>query len=332
VRDLVEPFESATGTERKLRGAQVGSAAHAVPATVVPNAPIAERLGVDERWIETRTGIRQRHVLRDGERLTDLATEAGGLALARSDLAPEDVELLLVATTTQDEVTPNMAPLVAGALGAVNAAPIDVGAACTAFMAALHVATAQIESGRVGNALVIGADCIARYLNPDDKRTAALFGDGAGAVVMGAHDEGRIGPIALRGEAADDMIRIRRGEYLTMRGHETFVQAVARLSEITLEVLARAETGLDEVDLFVYHQANTRIITAVGERLGLRADRVIDCIANYGNTSAASIPIALSEAEADGRLKPGMRVLLGAFGAGFTWAGALLEWGYDDAA
>jgi 3-oxoacyl-[acyl-carrier-protein] synthase-3 len=332
VRDLVEPFESATGAERMLRGAQVGSAAYVVPATVVPNAPIAERLDVDERWIETRTGIRQRHVLRDDERLTDLAAEAGALALARSGLAPEDLDLLLVATTTQDEVTPNTAPLVATQIGAHNASPIDIGAACTAFLAALKVATAQVESGRARTALVIGADCIARYLNPDDKRTAALFGDGAGAVVMSASDEGRMGPIALRGDSAPDMIRIRRGEYLTMRGHETFVQAVARLSEVTLEVLAAAGLGLDDVDLFVYHQANSRIISAVGERLDLRRERVVDCIANYGNTSAASIPIALSDAEADGRLTPGMRVLLGAFGAGFTWGAALLEWGRDDAA
>jgi 3-oxoacyl-[acyl-carrier-protein] synthase III len=332
VRDLIATAESAAHAERTPRGAQVGSAAHVVPATVVPNAPIAKRLGVDERWIETRTGIRQRHVLRGDERLTDLATEAGALALARSGVAAEDLDLLLVATTTQDEVTPNTAPLVAGALGAHKAAPIDVGAACTAFLAAVNLATAQIESGRARSALVIGADALARYLNPDDKRTASLFGDAAGAVVMGASDESHIGPVILRGEAAPDMIRIRRGEYLTMRGHETFVQAVTRLSEITLEVLEAAELELDAVDLFVYHQANSRIITAVGERLGLRPERVVDCIAKYGNTSAASIPIALSEAEADGRLKPGMRVLLGAFGAGFVWGGALVEWGHDDAA
>jgi 3-oxoacyl-[acyl-carrier-protein] synthase-3 len=332
VRDLLEPFESAADPQRILRGAQVGAAASALPGTVVPNAPIAQRLGVDERWIETRTGIRQRHVLRDDERLSDLATEAGALALARAGMAGEDVDLLLVATTTQDEVTPNTAPLVAGALGAHRAAAIDVGAACTAFLSALHLATAQIESGRACNALVIGADCIARYLHPEDKRTAALFGDGAGAVMMNASDDAHVGPIALRGEAAPAMIRIKRGETLEMQGHETFVCAVTRLSEITLEVLARAETSVEDVDLFVYHQANRRIIKAVGERLALPDERVVDCIANYGNTSAASIPIALAEAEADGRLKPGMTVLLGAFGAGFTWGGALLEWGYDDAA
>ena len=317
--------------ERELRGAAIGHAAMAVPATTIPNAPIAERLGVDEHWIESRTGIRQRRALLDGERLTDLAAEAGARAIASSGIPADEFDLLIVATTTQDEVTPNTAPLVAGILGMTNAAPIDVGAACTAFVSALRVTTAQIESGRATKALVVGADCIHRYLDPDDRRTAALFGDGAGAVVMTAASEGRMGPIILGSESAIDMIRIKRGGTLEMQGHETFVNAVARISEVTLEVLARTGLTREDIDLFVYHQANTRIINAVGEKLGLPAERVVDCIANYGNTSAASVPIALAEAEAEGRLKTGMRVLIGAFGAGFTWGGAILEWGLDDA-
>jgi 3-oxoacyl-[acyl-carrier-protein] synthase-3 len=148
---------------------------------------------------------------------------------------------------------------------------------------------------------------------------------------MTAASDGRIGPIVLRSEAAPEMIQIRRGAYLVMQGHETFVNAVARLSEVTLEVLAQANAAVEEIDLFVYHQANARIIAAVGERLGLPAERVIDCIAEYGNTSAASIPIALVEAERDGRLVPGMRVIVAAFGAGFTWGAALVEWGNDAA-
>jgi 3-oxoacyl-[acyl-carrier-protein] synthase III len=329
VREAVAPVVEAAGVE--VRGAAIGSAALAVPATVVQNAPIAERLGVDERWIETRTGIRERRVLAAGERLSDLAADAGCLALERAGVTGAELDLLLVATTSQDEVTPNTAPLVAGLLGALNAAAIDIGAACTAFISALEVATAYLESGRVRSALVIGADALSQFLNPDDKRTAALFGDGAGAVVMTAASEGRIGPTLLRSEAALDMIHIRRGSKLVMQGHETFVNAVARMSEATLEVLARAGLAIDDVDLFVYHQANARIIVAVGERLGLREERVVNCIAGYGNTSAASIPIALAEAEADGRLKPGMRVMLGAFGAGFTWGAALMEWGNDAA-
>jgi 3-oxoacyl-[acyl-carrier-protein] synthase-3 len=331
VREVTAPVV-ALSDERELRGAAIGHAAMALPATTISNAPIAERLGVDDQWIESRTGIRQRRALLDDERVSDLAADAGALALASCGIGADEFDLLIVATTTQDEVTPNTAPLVAGLLGMTNAAPIDVGAACTAFVSALQVTTAQLESGRARKALVIGVDAIHRFLNPDDRRTAALFGDGAGAVVMTATSEGRIGPIILGSESAVDMIRIRRGGTLEMRGHETFVNAVARISEVTLDVTARAGLMLDDVDLFVYHQANARIIAAVGEKLDLPQERVVDCIANYGNTSAASIPIALAEAEADGRLLPGMRVLTAAFGAGFTWGGALMEWGLSDAA
>jgi len=316
---------------RELRGAAVGSAALAVPATVIPNAPIAERLGVEEEWIEVRTGIKSRHELAEGERLSDIAAEAGARALADSGLDPAAVDLLLVATTTQDEHTPNTAPLVATQIGAVNAAAIDVGAACTAFISALRVAAAQIESGRADTAVVIGADALRSFLDLDDRRTAALFGDGAGALVMSASDEGRIGPIVLRSEEAREMIICPRGGRLSMQGHETFVNAVKRMSEVTLETLAQAGMELDDVDLFVYHQANRRILHAVGERLGLPSERVVDCIESYGNTSAATIPIALAEMQQAGRLHAGDRVLLGAFGAGFTWGGAILEWGRDAA-
>jgi len=333
MREATAPIgEPQTVDARELRGACIGHAAMVVPATVIPNASIAERLGVDDAWIETRTGIRERRTLAGGERVSDLAADAGALTLARASLTIDDIDLLIVATTTQDEVTPNTAPLVAGRLGATGLAAIDVGAACTAFIAALQVTAAQIESGRATQALVIGVDALHSYLDPDDRRTAALFGDGAGAVIMAAAGEGRMGPIVMRSESALEMIKIPRGGTLSMQGHETFVNAVARISEITLEVLDRTQLTLEDVDLFVYHQANSRIIRAVGEKLGLPAERVIDCIATYGNTSAASVPIALAEAEADGRLKPGMRVLAGAFGAGFTWGAALMEWGMSDGA
>ena len=331
MRDLTATTPERLATPRALRGAAIGSAALAVPANVVPNAPIAERLGVEENWIEVRTGIRERHVLGPDERLSDLAAQAGQLALSDAGLAPDDIDLLLVATTSQDEVTPNAAPLVATVLGATNAAAIDVGAACTAFISALQLATAQIEAGRAETALVIGADGLTRFLNPDDRRTAALFGDGAGAVVMSAADQGRIGPIVLRSESALELIYCYRDAKIVMQGHETFVNAVKRMAEVTLEVLERAELTLDDVDLFVYHQANRRILAAVGDRLGLPSERVMDCIAGYGNTSAASIPIALTEAQRQGRLRGGERVLLGAFGAGFTWGGALVEWGRNGA-
>jgi len=315
------------------RGASVGFAALAVPETIVSNAPIAARLGVEERWIVERTGILERHVARPEERLSDLAAAAGRLTLERAGMDAAELDLLLVATTTQDELTPNAAPLVAAALGATRAGAIDVGAACTAFVAGLGLGAGQIEAGRADSVLLIGADVLTRYVDPDDKRTAALFGDGAGAVLMTAAEEGRTGPVVLHADGTmPDLIRAPYPEpTIRMRGHETFKHAVARIAEVTVEAMSAAGVEADEIDLFVYHQANRRITRAVGERLALPAERVVDCIDRYGNTSAASIPIALAEAEADGRLTPGARILVAGFGAGLTWGGTVLEWGQADA-
>lgn len=317
------------------RGAAVGAAAMAVPHTVISNADVAARLGVSEDWIVSRTGIHERRVLRADERLSDLAADAGAAALARAELRGEDVDLILVATTTQDEMLPNAAPLVAERLGAPQAGAIDVGAACTGFVAGVSLAAGQIESGRASSALVIGADAYFRHIDHEDRRTAGLFGDGAGAVVLAATDApGGVGPAVLRsdGGCAGLIYALRDDGILRMQGHETFKSAVARMAEVTLETLERAGLGLGDVDLFVYHQANGRILSAVGERLGLPAERVVDCIARYANTSAASIPIALADAEADGRLGDGARVLLSAFGAGFTWGACVVEWGLPDGA
>jgi 3-oxoacyl-[acyl-carrier-protein] synthase-3 len=233
-----------------------------------------------------------------------------------------------VASFTQDELLPNAAPLVAAELGAHRAGALDLGAACTGFLSGLALAASHVEAGRAQTVLVIGADLVSRVIDRDDRRTAALFGDGAGAVVVSSGGAAAIGPIVLRADGSGaDCIRASHAErLLRMRGQDTFRAAVARLSESTLEALAAAELELEEIDLFVYHQANTRIISAVGERLGLPAERVIDCIARYGNTSAASIPIALSEAEGGGLLSPGARVLVSAFAAGFVWGAGVIEW------
>ena len=204
---------------------------------------------------------------------------------------------MLVATTTPDEVMPNAAPLVAHELGAVRAGAFDIGAACTGFLSALAVGTGQIEAGRAQCVLVIGADFMSRILDPDDRTTAAVFADGAGAVVLQATGEtSRIGPIVLGadGAGADHIIVPREEGVIRMRGHETFREAVARLSLATVQAVRAAGARLDDIDLFVYHQANGRILSAVGERLGLPADRVVDCISEYGNTSAATLPLALA--------------------------------------
>jgi 3-oxoacyl-[acyl-carrier-protein] synthase-3 len=310
-------------------GAAIASVGASLPHTVVPNSEIAARIGVSDEWIVRRTGIRSRRIAEPGERLTTHAAGAGAAALRSAGISPEQVDLVIVATTTPDEVMPNAAPLVAHELGAVRAGAFDVGAACTGFLSALAVGTGQIESGRAQCVLVIGADLMSRILDPEDRTTAAVFADGAGAVVLTASGEtSRIGPIVLGadGAGADHIIVPRDEGVIRMRGHETFREAVARLSLSTVQAARAAGTRLDDIDLFVYHQANGRILSAVGERLSLSPDRVVDCISEYGNTSAATLPLALAHVERNGRLKPGHRVLLGAFGAGFTWGATVINW------
>ncbi len=322
----------ALGAERAVAGATIGAAGVGVPDQVVENEAIAERLGVEAGWIEKRTGISRRHVLAPGERLIDIAAKAGAAALAEASLDPNDVDLVVVATTTKDHITPDAAPLVAAELGARRAGAFDVGAACTGFVTGVAVARGQIETGVAERVLVIGADALFQYLDPDDKRTAGLFGDGAGAVVMTAIDPpGRVSTPVLRADGGQaDLIFAELGANLEMKGRETFEHAVARLSEVTGEALTGAGIEADDIDLFVYHQANRRILRAVGEKLGLASERVLDYIAEYANTSAATIPIALAEAQADGTLASGQRLLLAAFGAGFTWGAVIVDWGLDE--
>ncbi|MGH2913893.1 MAG: 3-oxoacyl-ACP synthase III family protein [Solirubrobacteraceae bacterium] len=311
-------------------GAALASVAVSLPETVVSSEQIGARLGVGPDWIERRTGIRERRVAGPDERLDEHCAQAARLALARAGLHPSEVDLVLVATTTSDELMPAAAPLVAHALGATAAGAFDVGAACTGFLAALAVGAGQIEAGRARCAVVIGADMMSRVTDPHDRATAAVFADGAGAVVLErAQDGGRIGPIVLGCDGAGaDHIHVARGDQtIRMRGHETFREAVARLTLCTHQAVRAAGVALDEIDLFVYHQANGRILAAVGERLGLPPARVADCIARRGNTGAATLPLALDHCQREGLIAPGDRVLLGAFGAGFTWGATVIEWG-----
>ena len=324
------PETTLIGHEPRTRtGASIASVGVSLPATVVPNSTIAARLGVDEDWIVRRTGIHERRVAEPQERLTTHAAQAAREALERAGVRADQLDLVLVATTTADEVLPNAAPLVAHALGASRAGAFDIGAACTGFLSALAVGCAQIEAGRAENALVIGADFMTRITDRKDRSTAPVFADGAGAVVLTSSKQHRIGPIVLGsdGDGADNIVVDRADPLIRMRGHETFREAVARLSLVTLQVINAASIGLGDIDLFVYHQANGRILAAVGERLGLPADRVVDCVGDYGNTSAATLPLALAFSEREGRLAAGDRVLLGAFGAGFTWGATVVDWG-----
>jgi len=314
---------------RTAGGAAILGIGAALPERVVRNAEIAAQAGVSEDWIVARTGVLERHVASEGERLDTFATYAGRRALDDAGLAARDLDLVLVATMSADELTPNAAPLVAHRLGAERAGALDVGAACTGFLGALGLASAQIESGRAERALVIGADLLSRLTDPRDRGTAALFADGAGAAVLAPSSEGaRVGPVLLRADATGaPAIRATHEERLIrMQGHDTFREAVRRLAECTLEAAQEAGARLDQIDLFVYHQANARILAAVAEKLGLDRERVIDCIDRYGNTSSATIPVALAEARAQGLLPRGATVLLAAFGAGFTWGAGLVEW------
>jgi 3-oxoacyl-[acyl-carrier-protein] synthase III len=311
------------------RTAAILGLGHFLPAEVVPNGTIAEKIEVDDAWIVKRTGIKARRRAAPNERTSDLATFAARRALQDAGVEARDLDLVMVATMSQDEITPNTAPLVAHALGAEKAGAFDVGAACTGWLAGLGMATGLIESGRSDKILLVGAEVLTRLTDFEDTKTAPLFGDGAGAVVLGAAGDGEIGPITLSADGSlADTIVVRTDErQFRMDGISTFKIAVKRLSEATVAAVARAGWELDDVDLFVYHQANGRIIRAVGERLDLEPAKVADYIAQLGNTSAASIPLTLSLLREDGRLRPGHKVLIAAIGAGFTWGAGVLEWG-----
>jgi 3-oxoacyl-[acyl-carrier-protein] synthase III len=310
-------------------GAAIASVAMALPHRRVSNEQLAAQLGVDPAWIAKRTGTRERPWASGEERLSELAAQAGRTALERAGVEPGELDLVLVATSTADEISPNAAPLVAGRIGAERAGALDVGAACTGWLSALAMACGQIESGRARHALVVGADFLSRFLDFADRDTVPLFADGAGAAVVSATDSvsGRVGPIVLRADhSGSHLIRLNRGDHIRMEGQESFRAAVASLSQVTIQALDAAGCGLDDIDLFVYHQANSRIIRAVGQRLDLDPERVVDYVGRFANASTATLPIALSTAQSEGRLEPGQRVLVAAFGGGLTWGGTVIGW------
>ena len=300
----------------------------ALPSTVVENAPIAARIGVDPDWLIKRTGISARRRSAEGESLSDLATQAGSRALDAAGLNPAYVDAVLVATSSADDIVPQAAPIVAGALGADRAMTWDVGLACTGFLAGLQQGAALIESGRANTVLLIGADVLARYTDHDDRQTAALFGDGAGAVVLAPGGPGSIGQVVLGADSQRDVLFIDRIQNVVrMEGRLVYQHAINHMERACRDLLELADLDIEDVDLVIAHQANARIINAVRERFGLDPDRVADYVGDLGNTSAASIPLALSLAEDDGRLPARGHVLLTAFGAGFSWGAALLTFG-----
>lgn len=315
---------------RRPQFARLGPPAMCAPPTVVANSEVAGRLGVDSAWIERRTGVCERRWAQDGERLSAAAADAGRHALARAGLEPEDLDLILVGTCTADEIFPNTAPLVAAELGAPRAAAMDVGSACTGFVSSMALAAGAIESGRATHALVIGADFMSRVTDRDDRRTAGLFADGAGAVTVSAgSSEVALGPVVLHTDSAGiPFLYVKREDgLLRMDGQETFKLAVRRMSDAAQEACERAEVTLEDIDVFVFHQANSRVLKAVGEELGLDPAKVVDCMDRFGNTSAATIPMAMCVAEESGLLRPGATVLSAAFGGGATYGAFVARWG-----
>lgn len=295
---------------------------------VVTTAEIAARYDLTEEWIFERTGVRERRYLADGEQLVDLVEHASRSALKMAGRDASEVDFLLVATVSPDDLLPAQSVSAARALGIPETAVVaDVNAACTGFVTALGQAAAMIESGRSKLALVCGADALSRVTDYDDPKSAPLFGDGAGTVVVQASEEGFIGPITGGHDDQRKALRmtIEEKNVIKMRGREVYANAVARISEATLRILDEAGVALEELDMLIAHQANVRILDAVQEKLGLRDDQIVAAIEDVGNTSAASIPIALARATAEGRVADGASAVFSGFGGGFVWSSIYLE-------
>ena len=328
-----------------FRRARIASLATYVPPRLLTNADLEKLVDTTDEWILQRTGIRERHIVDPGVATSDLAKEAALEAIRRAGLQPADIELIIVGTTTPDTIFPCTACVLQHRIGAAGAWGFDLLAACSGFVYALTTASRLIVSGAQKNALVVGADVMSSIIDYTDRATCVLFGDGAGAVVLTAEEgEGpgivdfvneidgsggaalQMPPGGSRMPASRETVD-RRLHYVKQDGQAVFKFAVRKMEDVCRRVLARNGLGPGDVDLFVSHQANRRIITSTADKLGLDPARVVINIERYGNTTAATIPLALDDALADGRLKPGDTVLLASVGAGFTAGAVLVRWG-----
>jgi len=307
-----------------------------LPLKSISNAELEGQMDTSDAWIFSRTGIRSRHVAADGETTSDLALIAAQRALAAAGLSADAVDLIIVATTTPDQVFPSTACLLQAKLGVKRGAAFDVQAVCTGFLYALAVADKFVASGQSQCALVVGAEVFSRILDWSDRRTSVLFGDGAGAVVLQPCTDGGVLSTHLHADGSQAHILqvpggiagggIHGSAYVQMDGQAVFRFAVRALESVCTEALeANGYTGRD-LDWLVPHQANIRIISATAQKLGLPAERIVTTLEHQGNTSAASVPLALDAAVRDGRIQPGHLVLLEAVGGGMTWGAALLRW------
>jgi 3-oxoacyl-[acyl-carrier-protein] synthase-3 len=325
--------------------AEIKSLATYVPPRLLTNADLERMVETSNDWIMQRTGIRERHIVDPGVATSDLATEAARAAIERAGLRPEDIQLIIVGTVTPDMLFPSTACLVQAKIGASHAWGFDLSAACSAFTYSLTVGAQMVASGAIKNALVIGADVMSSIIDYTDRSTCVIFGDGAGAVVLGpsSSDEfgildfecevdGKGGPALCmpaggsRLPASHETVD-RRLHYVKQEGQTVFKFAVTKTGDVCERLLARNNLKASDIDLFVSHQANRRIIMSAAERLGLPTDKVVVNIERFGNTTAATIPLALDDAIKDGRVKRGDRVLLASVGAGFTVGAVLMRWG-----
>jgi 3-oxoacyl-[acyl-carrier-protein] synthase-3 len=308
-----------------------------LPEKILTNGDLEKMVDTSDQWIVDRTGIRERHIAADGELTSDLATSAARRALAAAEVTPASVDLLIVATTTPDRVFPSTACIVQSKLGIANSCPaFDMQAVCSGFVFALATANNFIRAGQARTALVIGAETMSRITDYTDRTNCILWGDGAGAVVLTASEEPGIisTHIHANGHYQDllyvdggpSMGSVGGGPYMRMQGNAVFKVAVNTLDAIVDETLAANGLQKSDVDWLVPHQANIRIIQATAKKLGMDMDHVVLTVDKHGNTSAASIPLALDTAVRDGRIKRGERILMEAFGGGFTWGSALVQW------
>ncbi len=306
-----------------------------LPTRVVTNADLETLVDTTDAWIRERTGIEKRHMVSDGETCTDLAEAASLRALEAAGVSADELDLILVATTTPDQFFPSTACLLQQRLGVHGCAAFDLQAVCTGFVYALAVADKFIRTGSARRALVVGAETLSRVLDWKDRGTCVLFGDGAGAVVLGAADEPGIISSHLHADGAyKDLLQIPGGigngdcenAYLEMKGNEVFRMAVTTLGRIVDETLEANGLSKADIDWLIPHQANIRIIQATARKLDLPMDRVVVTVAEHGNTSAASIPLALDQAVRDGRIQRGEMLLMEAFGGGFTWGSVLARY------
>ena len=313
-----------------------------VPDRVVTNEELAKFVDTSNEWIIERTGIRERRMADQSEALSDIALPACRDALTQAGLDGKDVDLLIVATVTPDMTFPSTAAILADRLGAVDAAAYDLSAGCTGFMYALAQAYGMVAGGLAGRALVVGGDLLSKILDWDDRATLVLFGDGAGAVVLEAvPEQGFLGfELGADGAGGANLWLPGSGsrhfedpdKYVKMNGREVFKFATRILVQSAEDLLEKCEVTIDDIDLYIPHQANMRIIDHATRKLGVPSERVVINVDRYGNTSSGSIPLALADAAADGRLRPGQLVLMTGMGAGLTWGSALMRWTKEMAA